>query len=240
MIINNKILHLPPHISTSWNKVSAIFLNENKLHINLTNGTTLAIPGLTTETLELIFQSHASFLNAEQISIPQVIHNGQPSRQPQEMVHTEVVRFNLENMESLQTAMQHNPAQASMPNIPHEILNKIAQVAKIVASDDIQNIPKPEPHCNCTHCQIARAIHNQDPLQPITLTPLAPESPQDEIVSDQELVFQQWEISQIGEKLYSVINRLDKDEKYNVHLGTPIGCTCGKHGCEHILAVLKN
>ena len=44
---------------------------------------------------------------------------------------------------------------------------------------------------------------------------------------------------QTDEKMFTVTNRLDKNEKFNVYLGKPIGCTCGKEGCEHILAVLR-
>ena len=44
----------------------------------------------------------------------------------------------------------------------------------------------------------------------------------------------------MNDKLFTVINKLDQQEKYNVFLGEPVGCTCGKQGCEHMLAVLKS
>ncbi len=244
MKINQKILHLPPFISTSWSEVSTIFFRDEMLHISMLNGETVAIAGLPTEVNEMIFKAHLEYLTHESMntsppSIPyQILQIGSlpylpgAPQQEETIMHTEVLRFNLDNMESMSSAMQHNPAHAHMPNIPKEIINKIAQVAKIVASDDIQNLPQAEPHCNCTHCQIARAIHNQEP---ISLT-----QPKEEIVTEKDLKFQQWDIVQTEGMFYSVINRLDAGEKYSVHLGHPIGCTCGITGCEHILAVLKS
>ena len=48
------------------------------------------------------------------------------------------------------------------------------------------------------------------------------------------------EITQTGDKLFTVVNKLDPQENYHVYLGHPVGCTCGKQGCEHILVVLKS
>ena len=62
----------------------------------------------------------------------------------------------------------------------------------------------------------------------------------DEPVPDAELSFQEWDIVQTGKDLFHVSSRLDPNEQYNVFLGNPVGCTCGKAGCEHILAVLKS
>ena len=147
---------------------------------------------------------------------------------------------NVENMETFGSSLLHNSAQANMPNLPEEVLNKIAAIAKIIAPGDIQNMPKPEPHCNCPHCQIARAIHSQSPEEIVEATPSILVQKEEEVISEQELTFQQWEITQTDNKLYSVANRLDLLEKYNVYLGEPVGCTCGISGCEHILAVLKS
>ncbi len=62
----------------------------------------------------------------------------------------------------------------------------------------------------------------------------------EEEISSEELSFQQWEIVQTGENLYQVVNRLDRADSYRVYLGDTIGCTCGKDGCEHVIAVLKS
>jgi hypothetical protein len=62
----------------------------------------------------------------------------------------------------------------------------------------------------------------------------------EELVSDDELKFRTWDISQSNEKLYIVSNPLDDHEHYSVYLGEPIGCTCGQKLCEHVRAVLNN
>jgi hypothetical protein len=62
----------------------------------------------------------------------------------------------------------------------------------------------------------------------------------DEEISAEDLRFKEWEIAKLSQNLYKVINPLDSNEEYQVFLGTPIGCTCGIHHCEHIKAVLKS
>lgn len=146
--------------------------------------------------------------------------------------------FGFGTFDSLGSALHHNENQSDIPNLPKEILSKISAIAKIVAPEDGQALPKPEPHCNCTHCQIARAVHEGfAETSDVSIRGLAqPE----EVIKDTDLNFQQWDIQQIEEKLFSVTHKLDANEKYRVYLGHPVGCTCGKEGCEHILAVLKS
>ena len=66
------------------------------------------------------------------------------------------------------------------------------------------------------------------------------DAPKEEIVSDAELHFREWDIKQLEKQLYNVTNPLDTTEHYQVFLGTPLGCTCGKTNCEHIRAVLNS
>jgi hypothetical protein len=228
MKITPKILSIPPYISTSWTQIRTLYMQENNLVICLANGTTIAIPNLNAQEIETIFAAHTHFMNtpapAPQQQAGSFLHEGIAS-----------MHLNLDNMETITSVMHHNPEQAHMPNLPKEILKKIAGIAKIIAPGEIQNMPKPEPHCNCPHCQIAKAIHEVENEK--AEIPLQQE---EEIVNDKDLAFQQWEILQIEHNLYSVTNRLDTSEKYNVFLGEPVGCTCGVPGCEHILAVLKS
>jgi hypothetical protein len=121
--------------------------------------------------------------------------------------------------------MQHNPEQANMPPLPPEILNKLGAVARALGFEDTSILPQAEPHCNCVYCQVVRSLH--------------PEAPVEDVLNE-ELTFRDWEIKQSGEKLYEVTNPLDQNEKYNVFLGTPIGCTCGEKNCEHIRSVLNS
>lgn len=145
-------------------------------------------------------------------------------------------RFGFAGIDGLGTAIQHNPSQMNAPDIPQEVLDKIAGIAKVIAPTDPDAIPKAEPHCNCMHCQIARAIHNE--MKAIEVQ--QPEAVLDEEIKPEELNFCQWEIKATDENLYTVTNRLDTQEKYSVYLGHPVGCTCGKDNCEHIIAVLRD
>lgn len=244
-----KVLSLPPYLSVSWSQIRALYTKEGVLIVNLLDGTTIPVPDLSKEQLESIFQAHSVFggeSNAKgtppqgQAASLQFIQAHPQGAQPQakdasENTGNASIRFGFDNLEPFQSAMQHNPALANIPSMPKEILDKIATVARILAPGDIDSIPKAEPHCNCPHCQIARAIHGE-PEVPTHAEPHAVE----EAVSDDDLKFSEWDIAKVGDQLYQVTNRLDTGEQYRVFLGEPVGCTCGKPGCEHILAVLKS
>lgn len=251
MKITPKILSIPPYISTSWVQIRTLYMRENELVICLADGTMISIPHLKAQDIEAIFAAHSSFTE-------QLLNNTTTQEHPsiqflKNMTNPQSASFlhgqniegiasmhlNFDNMESFSSALHHNSEQAHMPNLPKEILKKIAGIAKIIAPGEIQNMPKPEPHCNCPHCQIARAIHGIEEEKPEANQVISTQN-DEEVVNDKELSFQQWEIFQLDEHLYSVTNRLDSLEKYNVFLGQPVGCTCGVPGCEHILAVLKS
>jgi len=124
--------------------------------------------------------------------------------------------------------MQHNKEQANAPDLPPELLTKIAGITKIIGMEDPSAMPSPEPNCNCFHCQIARAMRGKK------------KEDEEEIVTDADLQFRTWEIEHKEKNLYLVTNPLDDKEHYNVFLGDPIGCTCGEKNCEHIRAVLQS
>ena|ERR1700733_4679598 len=235
MKINNKIFSLPPYLSTSWVNVAALHVNGSALVVHLVDGEVIDIPDLTQELIEIIFEAHASFLE-EKSKLESTA--GRKGFSFQEMEFP--FKFGIGATDGLGTVLQHNPAQANLPSLPSDVLEKIKSIAKIIAPEDLTLIPKPEPHCNCMHCQIARTI-NQG-LGISDLYNKDEKTPVEEIVKDNELKFQQWEIKAMNDndKLYTVINRLDPHESYNVYLGYPLGCTCGKEGCEHIVAVLKS
>lgn len=228
--ITEKILSIPPYISTLWSRIAAIHVKENVLCIALMNGETVHIPNLAADTLESIFHHHALYLEKDHLTSSENIEtsklrNGKDLGEP-------AIQFAFgTSMESLGSMMQHNPNQANAPDLPPEILQKIGAIAKLIAPSDEQLItPAAEPNCNCFQCQIARVLKpagtHEDHVEPI--------------VTHEELQFQQWTITPAGDQLYSVVNRLDEHEKYHVYLGEPVGCTCGHAGCEHILAVLKS
>lgn len=229
--ITDKILSIPPHISTSWSRIAALHVKDGTLAITLVDGETLHIPNLDSETIHLIFQHHAIYLEKEHSSSS----NTELSQLKDLMGQNESsIRFAFgTSMEGIEGMMQHNPSQSNGPDLPAEILEKIGAISKIIAPSEEMTFPKAELGCNCFFCQIARALNPESS----TSSPIMIEEP---YISDEDLHFQEWDIKQISEKLYSVAHRLDGHEKYNVYLGEPVGCTCGKQGCEHILAVLKS
>lgn len=219
MNVNDKFFSFPPHLSISWIHVAALSSNtQGQLTFHLISGETTEIPSLSAEETKSIFCCHARFLENQILN--------EPVLKPQRNENETPIRFALGSMDA--TAAQHNPAQKNAPNLPFDILNKFTEVAKIMGPADPEALPKAEPHCNCFYCQIARAISGEADTVAI------------EEVSIEELQFEQWEITQTGEKLFNVSNKLDQLENYSVHLGSPVGCTCGKQNCEHILAVLKS
>lgn len=238
MKINEKILSIPPYISTTWSHISALRMKGNLLSITLTDGETISISGLSQDQINLVFSYHAAYLEKEILPTAQANHAmpsmGMLKEGMGSFAEPTTLSFALGSMDSFNTMIQHNQSQANSPDLPPEVLHKISQFAKAVIPLDDMQLPKAEPHCNCFHCQIARAINSAVQADQIIETEI------EEVVKDEELQFEQWSISSAGDKLYNVVNRLDEYEKFRVYLGDPVGCTCGKEGCEHILAVLKS
>lgn len=233
MNINEKFFSFPPFLSTAWAHVTALSTNrQGNIAVHMNSGESISLPELSQEEMELIFRAHASFLENQVMNEPIFRHKKLPPNIKERLETDFPLRFSFGTMDGFGSAMQHNPAQKNAPNLPEEMITKIAEVSRILAPDDPDQIPKPEPHCNCYHCQIARAL-TQGHEQELELCI-------EEEVSADELQFDQWQITQTGDKLFNVINKLDELENYSVHLGHPVGCTCGKQNCEHILAVLKS
>jgi hypothetical protein len=66
MLINKKLLHIPPFISTSWKDVELLLGDgHHSLNIYLKNGTLVQISHLSKEELDLIFQVHQEILLAQ-------------------------------------------------------------------------------------------------------------------------------------------------------------------------------
>lgn len=243
MLINRDVFSLPPYISTSWGHVMALFMREGTLNVVLSDGTMIKIPRLASEVVERIFAAHASYLEEQ---------SGKGLRQqPREgggvTTFEMPFRLNIGNLEGLATALQHSPEQADMPDLPSEMLEKIGTMAKIAGLSDPEQIPKAEPHCNCAHCQIARAIYKsmtgeglaRAPSEVKTASTSSPLKTGSSLNTGDAL--EKWIVEQCDEHLYQVINREDADENYKVYLGEgQVGCNCGEHGCDHILAVLRS
>lgn len=230
MKINPKYLSLPPYISTSWKNVVALYVRESILFVSMIDGEMIEIPDLKSELLEIVFTAHSAYLEYE--IAREHFETKKEFLAPQSMLAAESggetpFRFGFSTLDGFGSALQHNPSQANAPDIPQDILHKISSIAKIV-SPESGNFPQPEPHCNCMFCQVAKALHAEQQQ---------PQVAHEEMISDEDLKFQDWRITPTGDKMFDVSN---ESEKYSVFLGEPVGCTCGQPGCVHILAVLKS
>lgn len=207
----------------------------NSLVISLKNNQRVSIPNLDGEVLEEVFSAHAEYMerSSRGTDPESLLSNIQGAFR---VGKDDGAPINLENLGSFTGMMQHDPSQKNAPDLPKEILERVSQVAKALGLDQESfDAPDGEPHCNCPYCQIAKALHGvvsssegEEPAQV------------EEIVTDNELQFKEWDINQVGDKLYQVCNPLDQSEHYQVYLGQPIGCTCGKNNCDHIIAVLNS
>lgn len=244
--INEKLICIPPYISANWDQVTFLQSEDDDpssqnmtLVVHLADGKEVRIPNLDHSLIEIAFSSHLKYLESQSGSKTKAeaksvggIFQQMTGLSPEQIANMPI-RFGISGIpgvENIEMAFQHNPSQSEAPDMPKEVLEKVSMIAKMMSGGDLNAFPKPEPHCNCMHCQVARAIHGIEKNEEAQAS--------EEKVPDEELQFRDWDIVQSGDKLYSVTNPLDSKETYRVYLGNPIGCTCGQAHCEHIKAVL--
>lgn len=249
MLITLSILSIPPYISTSWKNIASLHVEMQLSHpilvVILITGERINIPHLDPASTEAIFAIHAKHLNSEHgISPEKTTPKKSANNLPIQNSFDTSFNFPLEtpfnfplDMDNMRASLQHNPEQSHAQDLPKELLEKITAISKTIGISDPNMIPQPEPHCNCTHCQISRALHAGFEEKQETHEFANPE---EEIVSEEDLKFRTWDINQTGDKLFIVQNPLDSKEHYSVYLGEPIGCTCGQKHCEHVRAVLNS
>lgn len=240
--ISQKILSIPPYISTSWKNINTLHMKEIEgnpvLNIVLHNGTIIEIPNLDSTLVEQIFQAHTQYVDQDSKE-PQIesFKSYEPAKGTTDSSFSFGVPFQMsgpEGMDSVSSFLQHNPEQANTPEMPKEVIEKITTITKTLGMDMTQmNIPKAEPHCNCPYCQIARAIQTGN-------TDITEAKPIEEEITEDDLRFREWDIKQEDDRLYIVTNPLNTDEHYQVFLGNPVGCTCGEQNCEHVRTVLNS
>lgn len=220
-----KGLSIPPYLSTTWSNILSLSSTGNDLQVKLNDGSIVNIPNLEPDQMILIYEQHQKFLDtsaptqerkAFRLDIGQVDETG---------------KIGFLAFDELGTMMQHNPEQADLPDLPGQVIEKLRALAQTLPPMGLEQLPQAHLHCNCIHCQITRALTDgiANPEEPIEVT-----------ISDDELTFSEWDVTETGDKLFTVINKLDPTEEYHVFLGQPIGCTCGNNKCEHILAALKS
>lgn len=231
MLVNREVLSVPPYISTSWVQINALYMEESVLVVCLKDNIVIKVPDLSSSDIRNIFEMHAAYFMEKK-----------EARRKKEIDHTGgfemPVRFGMglsmgngimENM--ISSGMQHNPEQAHMPDIPKEIINKIATITKIISPEDVSMIPKGEPHCNCAFCQVSRAIHEDENKTPeILVEQVLPPPPQEP-----------WIIEPSEGGCYQVSSTSNPVDTFKVFIKDgQVGCNCGQHGCEHIIAVLRS
>lgn len=226
--ISDKIISYPPYISTTWENVKSLNIETFQsgiecLVITLNDGYKVKIPELDEKLLQMIFAAHLRYIDQQTPPISQ--------NQTQNQVLGIPLKLGFGGIEGLGAALQHNQAQANTAPLPQEVINKITGIAKLMSAEEAAFLPKAEPHCNCLHCQLARAMQRGLSQNEEIIA---------EEITEEDLRFRLWDVSQNGDKLYIVKNPLDHQEQYSVFLGDPIGCTCGQKNCEHIKAVLNS
>lgn len=244
--INSRLICIPPYISAQWNQISLIeslkdeAAQETILRLHLEDRSVVNIPNLDPKLIEIIFEEHARYLETSH-SMQEEVQKIEDKLSPlfsmiqhlskgtdiqilasKSLGSTFVLPGIQSGHGSLEIALQHSPEHKDHPDLPAEILEKITETIQQIAESHAIAMPIPEPHCNCMHCQIGRALQSEE----------------DEEVSDEDLQFHSWDVVQCGDQTYAVTNPIDPTEQFNVYLGTPLGCTCGKTNCEHIEAVL--
>ncbi|MCP5506331.1 MAG: hypothetical protein H7A38_05565 [Chlamydiales bacterium] len=237
--INQKLLSIPPYISTSWKNINTLHMKEIEgrpvLVIALHNGTSIDIPGLEKPLIEEIFEAHSKYVEGDTKELQiESLKTFEPSKE--DVSFSFGLPFQMSGGDTSlnpSSFLEHNPSQASAPEMPKDVIQKITSITKALGMDMEQmSIPKAEPHCNCPYCQIARVIHENGESASTEVA--------EEEVSDEDLKFRDWDIKQEDDKLYVVSNPLNTDEHYQVYLGNPVGCTCGKKNCEHVRTVLNS
>jgi hypothetical protein len=244
--IDEKLICIPPYISTTWEQVTFLQSEEDPathqftLIIHISDGKDVRIPNLDAALIDIAFSAHIKYLerkgqNRQKTSetsktVGSLLHQ-LTGLSPDQLANIPI-RFGIGGIEGMpgMEILQHNQSQADASDMPSDILEKISGMIKMMTNGEIAAFPKPEPHCNCPHCQVARSIHGETHQEDL--------SPPDQPVSDEDLKFRDWDITKKGDQLYCVTNPLDPREQYSVYLGIPVGCTCGQPHCEHIKAVL--
>ena len=241
MRINHKVLSIPPYLSTSWKNISSLRSKpcgeKHALVIYLQDGSCIEVPDLESLVIQAIFEAHAKYVESEAKQTPSSQVPLEPkaplkSFEPKDLP-LGIKFFEFENMNSM---LSHNEADRYSPDLPTYVLSKIESISKDMGLSDSATLPHPEPGCNCPYCQIAKSLQNnvEPHSEKIDVEDV------DEEVTDQDLSFTSWIIRPSGENFYSVTHPDNPKEEYQVHLGTPIGCTCGSNQCEHIKAVLSS
>ena len=239
--ITNTILSIPPHISSRWEFIQSLRVQEGKLIITLKDGSSCPIPSLTQEEISTIFSAFAS--NAHSLEEDEKKKEDLLKKDLSQLVDGIKRGFSdFMNLISKQggsplgfaKALEHDPSNAHLAPLPPEAKKRVEMLLQIVPEDEILSMHEPVPHCNCMYCQVQRLLREALFKKKHLI------EDEGEPVEESELKFTEWDVESLGDNLYIVRSKLNPQEEYRVFLGEPLGCTCGKANCEHIIAVLRS
>ncbi len=239
MKISAKIFSIPPYISTRWEYVASLRVAEDLLIVTLKDGTICSIPHLQKDVIDQIFTHHAESAEAANHQRDELSQLLEGMRSGFKELVSMLSKLGANALSSLGKALEHDPANANLPELPPDMVKKVQMLLNIIPQEDILAMPEGEPGCHCMYCQINRILREAI-LNKRTSTPDILAEEETEAVEEKDLQFSEWIVEPIKDKLYRVVNKLSPQEEYRVFLGDPIGCTCGKPHCEHVLAVLKS
>ena len=237
MKLTPKIFSIPPYISTRWEFVLSLRVTDDVLIVTLKDGTVCTIPNLPKETIEQIFTFHTE---AEEVQ-DRERENLQPLLESMKTGFKDLMqmlsKLGANAAGSIGKALEHDPQNANLPELPPDMVKKVQLLLNVIPKEDVLAMPEGVPGCHCMYCQIngilRRSIGIGEENVPDELEGSEP-------VEEKDLQFSEWNVESIGDKLYKVSNKLNQNEEYRVFLGDPIGCTCGRPHCEHVLAVLRS
>lgn len=235
ILVTEKFLHISPYLSTTWSEVSSLRQEGPNLFIALKNFTEVKIPFLKEKQLEAIFTFHEKYLDhffsAKQPLIESpppfaqdLLSSFQPSRE-------KMLQFAIGTPGDI-SDMEHNPHLKDLPELDPEVIKKIVSIVKVLTPEGEEAFLSKESveGCNCPACQIRHFLEKEN-QSGIT---------QEEEFLEKPTEVMPWIISSVGENLYKVESKENPEEVAHVFLGNPLGCSCGEHGCPHLIAVLKS
>lgn len=239
MKISSKIFSIPPYISTRWEYVQSLRVANNLLIVTLRDGSSCSIPDLSKDTIDQIFTFHADSIETAAQQKEDLTQMVEGMRSGFKELLNMLTKLGQNALSSIGKALEHDPNNANLPELPPDMVKKVQMLLKIIPKEDILAMPEAEPGCNCMYCQINRILRESSTTIETSQPDLLAEGGT-ETVEEKDLEFSEWIVEPLQDKLYKVTNKLDPKEEYRVFLGDPIGCTCGKPHCEHVLAVLKS
>lgn len=122
--------------------------------------------------------------------------------------------------------LEHDPDLKDASPLPDEVKIKLKSLLEGFPKLDKIKLPEVHSDCNCPFCQVMSLIQDDEN--------------DDDIVTDDDLHFSTWKQDHLTEHLIKLIHPFNEEEIYLVSLDTPVTCSCGQTGCEHIEHVLRN